>query len=274
MTSLVFMSRQRPDQRLDLSPLVPHRLSGKSAAEIERVELQTTRERVRVGDAFRVRMGEAARVRIEGSCDRLDRIGQDMLDGEILVAGDVGAQAGRGMRGGRLVIDGDAGPWAGSAMHGGVLEISGSAAERLGGPLAGEPVGMRGGVLIVRGNAGERCGDRMRRGMIVVEGRAGAYAGSRMIAGTMILCRDCSALPGYLMRRGTIVLGGSCAAFSPSFVDCGSHDLVAMRLIAQFASRYSKRAGAVIRRKLHRLAGDMAVLGKGELFVKERSSDA
>ncbi len=34
MKPLVFSLRQQPDQRLDLSPLVPHLLAGKTVAEI------------------------------------------------------------------------------------------------------------------------------------------------------------------------------------------------------------------------------------------------
>ena len=270
MRPLVLRLRQRPDQRLDLSPLVPHLLAGKAAAEIERIELQTTKHRVTLGDAFRLRIGDADQLRIEGACDRLDRVGQDMDGGEILVEGDVGIQAGRGMRGGRLAIDGNAGAWAASGMRGGCIEISGAAGERLGGPLPGETAGMRGGVVVVRSKAADRAGDRMRRGMIIIEGNAGAHAGSRMIAGTLILGRDCGPMPGYLMSRGTIVLGGDCEQLSPTFVDCGTHALVAMRLMAQFAGRYSKRAAAVLGGRLRRLAGDMAVLGKGELFMKDR----
>ncbi len=270
MRPLVLSLRKRPDQRLDLSPLVPHLLAGKAAAEIERIELQTTKQRVTVGDAFRLRAGDADQMRIEGACERLDRIGQGLRDGEILVEGDVGIQAGRGMRGGRLAIEGNAGAWAASGMSGGRIEIFGKAGERLGGPLPGETVGMRGGTVVVRGNAGERAGDRMRRGMIMIEGDSGAYVGSRMIAGTLILCRKCGVMPGYLMSRGTIVLGGDCEELSPTFLDCGSHELVAMRLIAEFARMYSKRAASVVSGKLRRLAGDMAVLGKGELFVNDR----
>jgi formylmethanofuran dehydrogenase subunit C len=267
---LVLRLRQRPEQRLDLSPLVPHLLAGKTAAEIERLELQTTKHRVTVGDAFRLRLGAFDHVRIEGACDRLDRIGRDMGEGEIVVEGDVGIQAGRGMCGGRLAVEGNAGAWAGSGMSGGQIEIFGAAAERLGGPLPGETAGMRGGVVVVRGDAGDRAGDRMRRGVIIVEGDAAAHAGSRMIAGTLIVCRRCGPMPGYLMRRGTIVLAGDCEELSPTFVDCGVHELVAMRLMAAFVGPYSKRAAAVVRGRLRRLAGDMAVLGKGELFVKDR----
>jgi formylmethanofuran dehydrogenase subunit C len=266
VTPLVLTLRGRPGQRLDLAELVPHRLAGKTAAEIERMPLHTTREPVSVGDAFRLRMGDTGHVRIEGSCDRLDRIGHAMADGEIAVDGDVGCQAGRLMRSGRLTIAGSTGPFAASGMIGGSMEITRAAGDRLGGPLAGETAGMRGGVVIVRGDAGERIGDRMRRGTIVVEGRAGGHAVSRMIAGTLIVQRAVGALPGYLMRRGTIVLGERCDGLSPTFVDCGLHDLVALRLLAAFLDAHATRAAAVVRGPLRRLAGDMAVLGRGEIF--------
>jgi formylmethanofuran dehydrogenase subunit C len=262
--------RHAPDQRLDLSPLAPHLLAGKTAAEIEAVALQTTRTPVTVGDIFHLRMGDAAHIRIDGAGERLDRIGYAMTDGEIVVAGDVGAQAGRLMRGGNLVIGGSAGPWAGSAMIGGQLEILRDAGDHLGGPFGGETVGMRGGMIVVRGSAGARAADRMRRGTIVVEGSCGAYAGSRMIAGTLVALRRAGPLPGYLMKRGTIVLGADCDELSPTFIDCGVHALVAMRLMGDFVGAFSRRAGACLRAPLRRYAGDMAVLGKGEILVGTR----
>ena len=131
-------------------------------------------------------------------------------------------------------------------MKGGVIEILGAAGERLGGPLAGEMAGMRGGVVVVRGSAGERAGDRMRRGTIIIEGEAGAYAGSRMIAGTLVVGQKAGPLPGFLMKRGTIVLGAGCSAMSPTFVDCGQHDLLAMRLLAGLIEPYSRHAAALL----------------------------
>ena len=269
MTPLVLTLHQRPAQRLDLSPLLPHLLAGKSTDEIARIELQTTRERVTVGDAFRLRMGDAQHIRFEGACDRLDRVGAGLSAGEIEVAGDVGIQAGRLMTGGRLMIRGNAGHWAASGMKGGEIEITGSAGDFIGGPLAGEVVGMRGGLVIVRGNVGAQAADRLRRGMIIVEGDAGEYAGSRMIAGTLIIRRKAGALPGYLMKRGTIVLGEG--ALSPTFADCGVHRLVAMRLIAGYLKPFSAATAALLRRPLRRFAGDMAVLGNGEIFVGNES---
>jgi len=263
---LVLTLRQRPDQRLDLSPLVPHLLAGKGASEIERIDLSTTRYRANVGEAFRVRMGDPQHIRIEGACDRLDLVGHEMVGGEILVDGDVGIKAGRRMQGGRLVIYGSAGPWAASGMQGGHLEIVGATGDRLGGPLAGEIAGMRGGVVLVRGDAGDRAGDRIRRGTIVIEGKAGSHAGSRMLAGTLIVRRTAGPLPGYLMRRGTIILGDAGTVMSPTFVDCGIHDLVALRLLASSVKAHDGRASAIVRGPLRRFAGDMAVLGKGEIF--------
>ncbi len=270
MSPLVLTLRHAPDQRLDLSPLVPHLLAGKTAAEIEAIALQTMRTAVTVGDVFRLRMGDAAHIRIDGAGERLDRIGYAMTGGEIVVAGDVGTQAGRLMRGGNLVIRGSAGPWAGSAMIGGQLEILRDTGDYLGGPVGGDTVGMRGGMIVVRGSAGARAADRMRRGAIVVEGSCGAYAGSRMIAGTLVALRRVGPLPGYLMKRGTIVLGADCDELSPTFIDCGVHALVAMRLMGDFVGAVSRRAGACLRAPLRRYAGDMAVLGKGEILVGTR----
>jgi len=267
---LVLTLRARPEQRLDLSPLVPHQLAGKTVDEIMRLALNTTRRGICVGDVFRLRMGEANSIRIEGDGNRLDMVGHEMRDGEIVVDGDVGIQAGRLMSGGRLLISGSAGPWAASGMKGGQLQIAGSVGDRLGGPLAGEMAGMRGGVVLVNGDAGDRAGDRMRRGTIIIEGKAGAHVGSRMIAGTLVVRRAAGALPGYLMRRGTIVLGVGCTEPLPTFVDSGTHDLVAMRLMAAFVSTLSARAAGLFRAPLRRFAGDMAVLGKGEILVANR----
>jgi formylmethanofuran dehydrogenase subunit C len=126
---------------------------------------------------------------------------------------------------------------------------------------------MRGGLVIVRGNVGARAADRLRRGMIVVEGGAGEYAGSRMIAGTLILRRKAGALPGYLMKRGTIILGeGAPPCRRPSRIAactgwsrCGWSPAI--------SSRSAPATAALLRRPLRRFAGDMAVLGNGEVFV-------
>jgi formylmethanofuran dehydrogenase subunit C len=264
---LIFSLREAPDQRLDLSPLIAQNLAGKTVAEIERIELQTTRMRVAAGDVFRISAGDPAAIVIEGGSARFDRVGMSMTSGSIRVEGAVGVEAGRLMSGGQLTIRGDAGPFAGSGMKGGTLDIEGDAGERLGGPLSGETVGMSGGLLHVRGDVGARAGDRLRRGLMLIEGRAGPYAGSRMIAGTLAIGGEADALPGYLMGRGTILLGRGATLISPTFGDCGEHDLVVARLLADYIAQASATLARLLRRPLRRLAGDLAAHGKGEILL-------
>ena len=266
--TLVLKLRHPPAQRLDLSAIVPLLLLGKSEKEIAALPIGTTREGVTIGDMFSLVHGRAGVIVFEGGSDRLDGIGTALALGEIHVEGDAGMAAGRGMRSGVLAIHGRAGPFAGSGMSGGRLEITGDAGERLGGPLAGEMAGMKGGLIVVRGHAGPRAGDRMRRGTIVVEGDAGDYAGARMIAGTLVVTGRTGALPGYLQRRGTLVLGSAPQMLS-GFVDCGTADLVFLRLFSRMLAPQSASAAALLPRRLRRFAGDQSVFGKGELFVAE-----
>jgi formylmethanofuran dehydrogenase subunit C len=263
--SLVFTLKHDPNQRLDLSPLVPHLLGGKSAKEIAAIALQTTREKISAGDIFKIQGGGAETIRFEGSSSRLDNIGREMQSGEIIIEGDCGKALGRGMSGGNIVAYGDCGPHAGSGMSKGRLEIAGDAGGFLGAPLEGEMEGMTGGLLIVRGNAGERAGDRLRRGTMLIEGFVGNCPGSRMIAGTLIVLGGCGKLPGYLMRRGTIVLAEP-PELAPTFVDCGVHELAFAGVFSNLLRTESRAAARLLGRPLMRFAGDMGALGKGEIF--------
>ena len=267
MSPLFLRMRVAPEQRLDLSILTPQRLAGKTSREIDGLELQTTRRPVRVGDLFDVSVGSAENIVVEGGSERFDRVGEDMTAGSILIEGDVGDRAGRQMAGGRLTIKGSAGRWTGSGMTGGYLEIVGDVGDRLGGPLAGEVQGMNGGMVVVRGDAGARAGDRLRRGVVIVEGDVGDDAGSRMLAGTLIVCGGVGTRTGYLMRRGTIVLGAKVEDLGATFVDCGIPDLTVHRLMAAYVLDSSPRSAEILRGSLRRLVGDMALIGKGEIFV-------
>jgi formylmethanofuran dehydrogenase subunit C len=267
MGALRFTLRGEPDQRLDLSPLVPERLAGLSQEEIERLPVGTGRVPVLVGDAFGVVMGDPETVAIEGGSARLDGVGEGMASGALVLEGDAGQRVGRKMRGGRLEVRGSAGHRAASGMRGGAFVVTGDCGDFLGGPLAGEVEGMAGGVAVVRGNAGARAGDRLRRGLIVVEGRAGDFVGSRMIAGTVVVCGRAGAMPGALMRRGSLLLGGA-AALAPTFVPVlRAEGGVFLALLARALRRHSEAAAALAERPARRLAGDMASLGKGEILL-------
>jgi formylmethanofuran dehydrogenase subunit C len=261
--------RDEPDQRLDCAPLVPHRLAALGAEEIARIPLNTTRRKITAGEVFRIRAGDLTAIRFDGGSERLDNIGEGLAAGSIDVEGHVGKAAGRNMSGGRLTITGDAGPFAGSGMSGGSLGIAGDADDFLGAPFPGEMQGMRGGLIVVHGRAGERAGDRMRRGIIVIEKDAGDYPGSRMIAGTLIVSGATGRLPGYLMRRGSLFLAEK-PSLSPTFLPCGAFDFGFARLFADRLKPESRAAARLLRGSFERYAGDMAVLGKGEVLVAAR----
>jgi formylmethanofuran dehydrogenase subunit C len=260
--------RAPPPQRVDLSQLIPEQLSGKSVREIALLPINTTRAALTVGDLFQLREGDRREVVFEGGAERMDRLGAGMSVGSIHVDGEVGVEAGRLMAGGTLHIEGSAGPFTGSGMRGGKLTVGRNAGERLGGPLAGETEGMTGGVIHVLGDAGPRAGDRMRRGFVLIEGSAGECAGSRMIAGTIAIGGKAASLPGYLMNRGTILIAGGVERLAPTFLDCGVFELVAARLLATYVAGVSEMLGDAFRAPLHRYAGDLAALGKGEILVR------
>jgi formylmethanofuran dehydrogenase subunit C len=239
-----------------------------SVADIAALPIHTTRAALSVGELFDIKDGDLDEIVFEGGAERLDRVGAGLNQGAVRVVGEVGVEAGRAMTGGSVVIEGAAGAYAGSGLRGGVLRISGDAGERLGGPRAGETEGMNGGLIHVGGSAGARAGDRMRRGFLLIEGAAGDYVGSRMIAGTIAIGGKAGALPGYLMNRGTILLAGGAERMAPTFQDCGAFELVAARLIAAHVETISARLGAAFRGALRRYAGDLAALGKGEIFTR------
>ncbi len=267
MSALTFTLKAGFTGRLDVSPLTPQRLSGLSPDQVKRLHLHAGRERVEVGEAFSVRGREADAIRFTGDTGRLDGIGHEMAAGAITVEGDAGAQAGRRMTGGALTIGGGAGPWAGSQMTGGRIAIAGNAGDRLGGPLPGEMQGMAGGAIAVAGRAGQRAGERMRRGLIAVRRDAGDHAGYRMIAGTVVVLGKAGAMPGTLMGRGTLVIGKGAAARSPTFADCGVQDLAFLGLLARALAGEGIETGGLFRKPLRRFAGDLAALGKGEIFM-------
>lgn len=269
MSALLFTLKEAPRQRVDMSPLTPDRLLGRSAGEIGKIELVSGNRRVAAGDLFTITAGDAAEIVIRGGTARLDRIGQDMSEGAITVEGDAGAQLGERMRGGRLRVTGSAGPWAAAALAGGRVEIDGDAGGFVGGAPAGDMRGMGGGIVIVRGNVGERAGDRMRRGIIVVGGDAGGYAGSRMIAGTLaVLGAAVGDYPGFGMKRGSLLLRRLPARTLPTFADCGVHDLGFMRLLARALGTDSEAKKLVyLGLRLRRLVGDAAAGGKAEMLV-------
>ncbi|WP_457796221.1 formylmethanofuran dehydrogenase subunit C [Methylocystis sp. S23] len=267
MTPFTFTLRQEPPQRVDLSALTPDRLAGKSVAEIEKIEIGTTRASTKVGDLFKVSEGDLKTLRYEGGSARFDLVGAKLLpEFSIHVEGDVGLQLGRLATGGRITVSGNAGAYAASGNVGAHIEIKGDVGELLAAPLAGELAGMSGGRVVVRGKAGARAGDRLRRGILIIEGDAGEDLGSRIIAGTVIVLGETAGRVGYLNRRGSLVLARA-KDFGPTYMDCGAHVLAFSGFFARGLRGDSAAASALLSGRLRRFGGDTAVYGKGEILT-------
>ncbi|NEU12556.1 formylmethanofuran dehydrogenase subunit C [Methylobacterium sp. BTF04] len=262
MTTLTL--RQEPSERLDFLHVNPLALSGLSESEAAKLPVGTSRRGLTLGDCFSLSLDGSDTLIIEGGSSRLDRVGAALSGGTIRVVGDVGQRLGEGMKSGSVTVTGSAGPFAGAGATGGTITIEGDAGDHAGGAVYAAKAGLDGATLVIRGTAGDHLGDRMRRGLILV-GRAGAYAGSRMIAGT-IAATALGDHPGFGMRRGTI-LAGAAGAITPSFVETGTHDLVFLRLLARSLRPLSPAHADLAASALTRYSGDLATLGKGELWV-------
>jgi len=267
VSSFTFTLRQEPPQRVDLSALTPDRLAGKSVADIEKIEIGTTRASTRVGDIFKIAQGDLKTLRYEGGSPRFDLVGAKLLpEFSIHVEGDVGLQVGRLAKGGRITVSGNAGGYAASGNEGAHIEIKGDAGDFLAAPLAGELAGMSGGRVVVRGKAGARAGDRLRRGILIIEGDAGEDLGSRIIAGTIIVLGETAGRVGYLNKRGSLVLAKR-KDFGPTYMDCGPHIFAFAGFFARGLKGDSPAASALLSGRLQRFGGDTAVYGKGEILT-------
>lgn len=265
--ALTFTLKEKPAQRVDLSPLST--LTELSIEEIKALPLFCGKRQLRLEELFEVAGDDRDHIIIQNSCDKLDSIGLGLERGEITVEGDAGAYLGMRMKGGKITVYGNTGIFTACEMKGGLIKINDNAGDFLGAALPGDKKGMGGGTVIVRGDAGERVGDHMRRGVILIEGNAGAYCGSRMTAGTIAVMGETGAHLGYAMRRGTLLLWQK-PKIPPTFNDCGQHTLSFLPLLfASFKALDSKLAQPEVAfNRAQRYGGDMATIGRGEILVR------
>ncbi|MGX5773190.1 formylmethanofuran dehydrogenase subunit C [Methylorubrum zatmanii] len=257
--------RGEPQERVDLLSITPLTLKALTEAEAGKLAIGTSRRGLTLGDVFEISLDGSDSLVIEGGSSRLDRVGAALSEGSIRVEGDVGQRLGEGMAGGTLTVTGSAGPYAATGATGGTITIEGDAGDHAGGAVYAAKAGLDGATLVIKGRAGDHLGDRMRKGLILAES-AGAFAASRMIAGTIVVSGALGDHPGYGMRRGTLI-AGSHGALLPTFVETGTPDLVFTRLLAQTLKRLGASQVSLFGGTLRRYSGDLATLGKGELFV-------
>ena len=265
MSALTFELKHTPGQRLDLSPLVPERLAKLDRKKIAALLINTTREKLTVGDAFKIKGKDPERLHFVGTDDRCDKIGAKLAGGEITIEGDAGMLLGARMKRGKIDLRGSAGVLAGASMAGGEITVSRDVGDQAGGVAFGETMGMKGGFISIGRDAGDLLGERLRRGLIVVGGRAGDYAGGRMIAGTLLLRGGAGRYAGYGNRRGSLIFAQKPRHILPTYSDSGTMEFDYLLLL----ETWLRGQGLRIRMggRARRLMGDMAVLGKGEMLI-------
>jgi formylmethanofuran dehydrogenase subunit C len=266
MTALAFTLKTHPAQRVDLSPLTPDNLAGKSVAEIATIELQCGNRKLRVDSLFDISGDDAADIVIQNGCGKLDFIGNGMKSGRITIHGGAGSWLGFQMKKGEIILNGNADAYAAGELSGGTIRVNGNVGDFLASALPGNRKGMKGGLVVVTGNAGDRAGDQMRRGIVLIEGNAGAYCASRMLAGTIGVMGSVGDYVGFGMRRGTLLLFNTPKLHS-TIQDCGMHTLPFLSLMFKSFKGLPTRFAQMNNNRVRRFAGDVANDGKGEILV-------
>lgn len=270
--SVTLRQIRSPDQRIDLSGLLPGRLCGMAVADIGRLPLYLGRRRYPLAELFSVELadGEADTLVVVPGNGHIDHIGTALDGGHIRVEGDAGDFTGSAMRGGSIAVRGNIRDQGGAGMRAGMLTIGGDAGDRLGAPNAGETRGQQGGVIHVRGSVGACAGERMRRGLLLIEGDAGARAAYRMIAGTLYVAGQVGELAGYGMRRGTLLTHRPPRSLPGTMADNGEQHLPFLPLLLKDLAAHvgdERHLLAAQEPRAQRYLGDLANDGRGEILV-------
>lgn len=274
------VQRSVPPLRIDARSLVPALLCTCARDEILKLRVPLGRGEVELGELFTLQPDAAAHVptlTLEGDLSRFDHLGLGLDEGDLVLRGPVGHGVGLGQAGGRVFVHGDTKDLAGCSLRGGWLEVHGDVGDLAASALPGDMDGMCGGTFVIHGRAGQRLGDRMRRGTLVVHGDVGDLAASRMVAGTIALGGRVGAHLAWGMRRGSVVLAGGFDAsvrtevsFAPTFVPVRGNADVFWQLLARDLARFGGGFASLASRRFSRMAGDLAVQGKGEMFFETR----
>ncbi|MDZ7736052.1 MAG: formylmethanofuran dehydrogenase subunit C [Gammaproteobacteria bacterium] len=271
MSKLTLSLHPEVNDRIDLSGIIPERLFGRTQAEIGKIRIQAGQHRLTLGKLFKIEGSarSASELVLRGIRGQADYIGRGMGAGRLVVHGTAGDFLGHEMTGGYLSARGDAGRWAGRDMRGGFLEIHGNAGDYLAAAFPGDRHGMREGIIHVRGSAGQRAGERMRRGIVIIDEDVENYCGHKMLAGTIIVQGQAGKFTGTAMKRGTILLAGKPSGMPATFNTCGEYAPAFLALLYRSLANTSRHLKYLADWpiEVQRLAGDLAVGGKGEILI-------
>lgn len=264
---VVLRLKRSPTVPLEAEVISPDVLGRLSNAEIRSLTVYHGKRQLPLGEFFDVE-GEASQdLELHGNLTKVRWIGRGMSRGSITAHGTVGMHLGAHMSGGRIEVHGDAGDWVGAEMKKGFIHVHGNAGGQIGAAYRGSLSGMRDGTIIIDGSAGLEVGMRMRRGTIVVGGPVRDFAGLQMKGGTIVLLNGAEIRTGAWMNRGTII-SLKPLQLMPTFAFATEFTPTVFRVIARRLAQWGIKLPYAASEGTYRLySGDLAVPGKGEVFV-------
>ncbi len=260
-------ARRSDSLPINVANVTPNSLRGLEVSAVRQQPIRRGNQAVALSDLFDVSgpLGKDTAIEWRGDLHAVHFIGAKMLQGTMIVHGNAGRHLASGMQGGTLIVHGNVGDYAASRLAGGLVRIHGNAGDWAGGSYENENFGMRGGELIVDGSTGAATGARMRRGLIYVGGGCGNFLGNNMRAGTIVVAGDVSDNFGVGMRRGTLILSKP-TTVATSYAKSYSGNPIALRLLNSRLARLGISVN-LPRTDFEVFAGDLTLLGRGEIFV-------
>ena len=169
MSYLVLKLKKKLKYRINLSSLIPNKIVNKKISNIKSLNIFYGKEKKEISDFFSVSGNLKKGILLKGDLNKCDFIGNEMLNGEIIVKGDVGNYLGHKMKGGKIIVNGSASNYTGCSLKNGEILVTKNTGDFLGSSIQGEKSGMSGGAIIIKGNAGNRVGYKMRSGVIYIK---------------------------------------------------------------------------------------------------------
>lgn len=265
--------KEAPTVPLEAEVISPSNFRELSHDEIASQPIYHGRRKCRLDDFFVIEGEKSEDLQLFGDMKKVRWIGRAMTSGSIKVTGNVGMHLGAYMKGGAIEVSGDASDWVGGEMTGGTIRVRGNAGGQIGGGYRGSLKGMKAGTIIIGGTAGLEVGLRMRRGLIVIGGLVRDFAGLQMKGGTIVLLSGAEIRTGAWMNRGTIVSLAPLQIMPTFRYSCESNPTF-LNIYARHLKQYDIELPHLADEGSYaRYCGDVAVPGKGEIFVWNPSKD-
>ncbi len=264
---VILRLKRSPTVPLEAEVITPDVLGSLSNSEIRSLTVYHGKRRLPLGDFFDVEGEHSCDLELHGNMEKVRWVGRAMSQGSVTVHGSIGMHLGAYMSGGRIEVHGNASDWVGAEMKNGFIHIRGDAGGQVGAAYRGSLAGMRNGIIIIDGSAGLEVGMRMRRGTIILGGPARDFAGLQMKGGTIVLLAGAEIRTGAWMNRGTII-SLKPLTLMPTFAFAAEFTPAVIPLIARHVAKFGVQLPSAASEGHYRMfSGDLAVPGKGEIFV-------